>query len=233
MGEGAEEVPLLPVAVDVVVFTVAPASGERKPRLLALLVKVKEGPFAGHWAFPGGRVSSAETLDEAARRELSAQTGLTRVFLEQLYTFGDPARDPGGRVVSVAYFALVPAAPALRQAARYAEAAWFSVRSLPPLAYDHDRIARVALRRLRATLDTSNVAWSLLPPEFTLGDLERLYEAILGRRLDRRNFRKKALALGQLRPLGRLRRGPHRPGALYAFRSRRPALLSVTGRLSR
>lgn len=223
-----EDLSFLPVAVDVVVFTVAPASNGQKPRLLALLVKVKEGPFAGRWAFPGGRVPAAETLDEAARRELSSQTGLARVFLEQLYTFGDPGRDPGGRVVSVAYFALVPAAPALRQVARYAEAAWFPVRALPPLAYDHDRVARVAVRRLRAKLGYSNVAWSLLPPEFTLGDLERLYEAILGRRLDRRNFRKKALALGQLRPLGRLRRGPHRPGALYAFASRRPRLSPAT-----
>ena len=214
----------LPVAVDVVVFTVAPGRGGRRAELLALLVKVKEGSFVGRWAFPGGRVPCEEPLDEAAHRELAAQTGLRRVFLEQLFTFGDPGRDPGGRVVSVAYFALVPAAPSLRRVARYADAAWFPVRAFPPLAYDHDRIARVAVTRLRAKLGYSNIAWSLLPREFTLGDLERTYEAILGRRLDRRNFRRKVLALDLLRPLGAFRRGPHRPGALYAFRSRRALL---------
>jgi 8-oxo-dGTP diphosphatase len=217
----------LPLAVDVVVFTIAPCAPRERPRLLTLLVQVRDGPFAGRWAYPGGRVPEREPLEEAARRELSEQTGLQRVFLEQLYTFGDPGRDPGGRVVSVAYFALVPAAPSLRRLARYADAAWFPVRDLPPLAYDHDRIGRSALDRLRAKLAYSNIAWSLLPRAFTVDELRETYETILGRRLDRRNFRKKVLALGLLRPLGELRRGPHRPAALFAFGSRRPFLAPI------
>lgn len=227
IGRGRRGGSRLPIAVDVVVFTIAPHGRRRAPTLLALLVKVKEGPFAGRWAFPGGRVAEREGLEEAARRELSAQTGLARVFLEQLYTFGDPRRNPGSRVVSVAYFALVPAAPSLHRVARYAAAAWFPARSLPSLAYDHDRLARVAVARLRAKLGYSNIAWSILPREFTMGELQEVYETILGRALDRRNFRKKILSLGLLRPLGRQRRGPHRPATLLAFRSRRPVLAEV------
>jgi len=209
------------VAVDVVLLTI------EKGELSAFLVCLKEGPLRGKWAFPGGRVRLDEPLEDAARRELREQTGLADVYLEQLYTFGDPDRDPTSRVVSVAYFALVPTAPALRRTARYAAAAWFPVRALPALTYDHDRIAAMALERLRAKLSYTNIAWSLLPRAFTLGDLQAVYETILGRRLDRRNFRRKLLGLGLLRPLSRERRGAHRPATLYAFRSRRPLIAEV------
>jgi 8-oxo-dGTP diphosphatase len=175
----------------------------------------------------GGRVRLSEPLEDAARRELRGQTGLDDVYLEQLYTFGDPDRDPAARVVSVAYFALVPAAPALHRTVRYAAAAWFPVRALPPLTYDHDQVAAMALERLRAKLSYTNIAWSLLPRAFTLRDLQGVYETILGRSLDRRNFRRKVLSLGLLRRLPRARRGPHRPAALYAFRSRRPVIAEV------
>jgi 8-oxo-dGTP diphosphatase len=203
------------VAVDVVIFSID--DGELK----ALLVLVNNGPFAGRWAFPGGLVPIGEAPEVAATRELRAQTGIEDVYLEQLRTFGDPARDPEAHVVSIAYFALVPAkAETQPPGGKYADVRWASVGSLPRLAYDHNHVAEYALARLRAKLGYTNVAFSLLPEEFSFGELQEVYEIILDRKLDRRNFRKKILALGLLRPLGRQRRGPHRPAHLYRFRQR-------------
>ena len=212
------------VAVDVAVFTV------RSGLLQVLLVQVRSGPFAGAWALPGGRVREDESLDEAAARELHAQTAMRDVYLEQLYTFGHPQRDPQDRVVSVAYVGLLAdpgpaAAPAA--AGKYEAMGWRPATRLPPLAYDHAAVVRLAVARLRAKLQYTNLAYTLLPTSFTLGELQSLYESILGRPLDRRNFRRKVLSLGLLRPLGRMRRGRHRPAALYAFRSRRPMSVSV------
>lgn len=204
------------VAVDVIVFTID--AGE----LEALLVKVRQGPFAGRWAFPGSLVGVGESLEQVAVRELTQRTGLEGVYLEQLRTFGDPDRDPQARVVSTAYFALVARKDLVRTSGKYADVDWFPVRSLPPLAYDHGAMARCALARLRAKLEYTNIVYSLLPREFTLGELQEIYEIILGRRLDRRNFRKKILASGLLRALTGQRRGAHRPARLYSFRRRRP-----------
>jgi 8-oxo-dGTP diphosphatase len=209
------------LAVDVIVMTVAARE------LVALLVKVGEGPFAGRWAFPGGLVGLGESLEQAARRELNAQTGLRDLYLEQLGTFGDPDRDPRARVVSTAYFALVRGKGAVRASGRYAGVGWFPMRRLPRLAYDHNEMARVALGRLRAKVEYSNIVYSLLPPEFTLGDLQEVYEIILGRSLDRRNFRKKILATGLLKPRVKQRRGPHRPATLYGFTRRSPVLVEM------
>jgi 8-oxo-dGTP diphosphatase len=201
--------------VDVVLFTID------DERLKTLLVRIKKGPLAGRWAFPGGLVGLKESLDDAARRELREKTPVPDVYLEQLFTFGDPQRNPAARVVSTAYFALVPPpAPYPQAGAKYAEAAWFDVLDLPSLAYDHNRVAQVALDRLRAKIEYTNVVYGLLPREFTLGELQRIYEIIRGRPLDRRNFRKKILASRLLRNLGRCRRGAHRPAALYSFRDR-------------
>jgi len=203
------------VAVDVVIFTID--AGELK----ALLVQVKNGSCADRWAFPGGIVPVGEAPEVAATRELRAQTGIEDVYLEQLRTFGDPGRDPHAHVVSIAYFALVPArVERPTGCGKYADVKWASVKSLPPLAYDHNHIAEYALARLRAKLAYTNVAFSLLPEAFTLGELQEVYEIILGRELDRRNFRKKIVALGLLRALGRQRCGPHRPAHLYRFRRR-------------
>jgi len=205
------------VAVDVVIFTIDAAE------LKALLVQVKLGPFAGRWAFPGGLVPAGEAPEATATRELLAQTGIRDVYLEQLRTFGDPARDPHAHVVSVAYFALVSSkgrTPGGNQ--KYADMQWFPVRALPSLAYDHNAITRYALTRLQSKLEYTNIVYSLLPRDFTLGELQEVYEIILGRGLDRRNFRKKILALGLLRPLHRQRRGAHRPAQLYAFTRRAP-----------
>jgi len=212
------------VAVDVAVFTVL------RRALHVLLVELRRGPFAGRWALPGGRVQVNESLDAAAGRELAAQTGIRNIYLEQLYTFGSPERDPARRVVSVAYVALIthggqfPPRPA---GDKYAAVAWRPVRGLPGLAYDHAAVVTAAAERLRAKLAYTNLVYALLPREFTLGELQEMYEAILGRALDRRNFRKKVLALGLLHAVGRLRRGPHRPAALYAFRQRRPMVIQI------
>lgn len=211
------------VAVDVAVCTVLDQS------LHVLLVETRYGPFAGWWSLPGGRVRADDSLDEAAARELAAQTGLRNVYLEQLYTFGSPQRDPQGRVVSVAYVALIATrrSPAPAADGKYARAEWRPVAALPPLAYDHATVVATAAARLRAKLAYTNLAYTLLPPAFTLGELQSVYESILGRRLDRRNFRKKVLSLGLLRALGRVRRGAHRPAALYAFRRRRPMVVEM------
>ncbi len=205
------------VAVDVVIFTIADGA------LQALLVEVKSGRFAGRWAFPGGLVPVGEAPEATATRELLAQTGIADVYLEQLRTFGDPGRDPQGHVVSVAYFALVASkGEAQADNPKYRRMQWVPVRGLPSLAYDHNQLAACALGRLQSKLAYTNIVYSLLPREFTLGELQEIYEVILGRQLDRRNFRKKILALGLLRPLRCHRRGPHRPAQLYAFTRREP-----------
>jgi 8-oxo-dGTP diphosphatase len=220
------------VAVDVAVFTV------RDDALSVLLVRVGRGAFAGRWALPGGRVRSDESLDDAAVRELADATGIRDVYLEQLYSFGSPQRDPHGRVVSVAYVALIAhggrfpdghdgAASDGADDARYASVGWRPVDALPPLAYDHDAVVATALGRLRAKLAYTNLVYTLLPGAFTMRELQAMYEAVLGRPLDRRNFRKKILALGLLRPLQRQRRGAHRPAGLYAFRHRRPMMIEI------
>ena len=210
------------VAVDVVIFTID--AGELK----ALLVEVNSGPLAGCWAFPGGLVPVGEAPEATATRELLAQTGIRDLYLEQLRTFGDPGRDPHAHVVSVAYFALAPSkgrGPADNP--KYRRMEWFPVRALPSLAYDHNAIAHYALTRLRAKLEYTNIVYHLLPQAFTLGELQDIYEIILGRRLDRRNFRKKILTLGLLRPLRRQRRGPHRPAQLYGFTRREPMMIEM------
>jgi 8-oxo-dGTP diphosphatase len=205
------------VAVDVVIFTID--EGELK----ALLVKLKDGPFTGRWALPGGLVGVGEPLEAAATRELSEKTGLRDLYLEQLRSFGEPTRDPHAHVVSVAYFALLPHKDRDTLAhPKYARLEWRAVAALPSLAYDHNAVAQYALDRLRAKLAYTNIVYSLLPHEFTLGQLQEIYEVILGRSLDRRNFRKKLLATGLLRALPKVRRGPHRPATLYAFTHRRP-----------
>ena len=204
------------VAVDVVIFTIDAGT------LQAVLVEVKSGPFAGRWAFPGGLVPVGEAPETTATRELRAQTGLHDLYLEQLRTFGEPGRDPHAHVVSVAYFALVPSKGAATGHPKYTRMAWLPVRALPSLAYDHTAVAHCALTRLQAKLQYTNIVYSLLPREFTLSELQEIYEIILGRPLDRRNFRKKILAIGLLKPLRRQRRGRHRPAQLYAFTRREP-----------
>jgi 8-oxo-dGTP diphosphatase len=202
----------LAVAVDLVVFTI------REGALHALLVRRGVPPFQGEWALPGGFVRD-ETLDAAARRELEEETGLRNVYLEQLYTFGDPGRDPRGRVISVAYFALIRPEP-VRGSTDAAEAAWFPADKPPRLAFDHAAVLDAGFRRLRAKVGYTTLGSQLLPEEFTLTQLQSLYETLLRRPLDKRNFRRRVLSLGLIRAVrGKTSRGAHRPAQLYAFRS--------------
>lgn len=210
------------VAVDTILFTITEGV------LKTLLVKIKHGPFVGKWAFPGGLVRVGESLDEAAHRELYEKTGVQDLYLEQLYTFGEVRRDPTAQTVAVAYFALVPPGkPALIRGEKYAEIDWFPVGDLPELAYDHNEMVTTALQRLQAKLSYTNIVYCLLSPEFTLGELQTIYEVILHKEFDRRNFRRKILALGLLKPLQKTRRGAHRPATLFSFRRRSPMNIEV------
>lgn len=199
------------LTVDCVVF----ATYEEGLRVL--LIRRGEEPFAGDWALPGGFVRTEETTEEAARRELEEETGLKSAYLEQLYTFSRVDRDPRERVVSVAYYALVkPSALSAGSDARSAE--WIDGTRLPPLAFDHDEILEVALTRLRAKIRYQPIGFELLPQKFTLGQLQRLYETILGRALDKRNFRRSFLRMGVLQALDEMEAGvAHRPSQLYRF----------------
>jgi 8-oxo-dGTP diphosphatase len=199
------------LTTDVVIFTI------RDNQLKLLLILRGGEPFKGRWALPGGFVQLDEDLDTAARRELAEETGIKNVYLEQLYTFGAVARDPRERVISVAYYALIPSDQISLQAATDAEAVgWFSLDELPPLAFDHQQIVDMAHRRLVAKLDYSTIAFQFMPREFTLSELQNVYEIILREEMDRRNFRKWVLALEQIEETGEERReGPHRPARLY------------------
>lgn len=211
------------VAVDNCIFTV------KDHALHLLLIQMKKESLAGLWALPGGLIQDAETLDAAAVRILEEETGLTDVYLEQLYTFGRPDRDPFGRVISVAYFALIPAGKGeLRTSSKYAGVRWWKFSRLPKLAYDHNEIAAYAKKRLAWKLEYTNVAWSLLPPKFTLSELQAVYESVLGHALDKRNFRKKILALNLIQPVGEtVLRGAHRPAMLYRFTSRKTRIVDI------
>jgi 8-oxo-dGTP diphosphatase len=204
------------LTVDCVVF------GFDGAELQVLLIRRGLEPFIGSWALPGGFVDMEENLDEAARRELLEETHLKDVFLEQLFTFGNPGRDPRGRVVSVAYYALVrPDQHPATGDSDASEAAWHPVDKLPPLAFDHADILRTGLERLRGKIQYQPIGFELLPKLFTLTQLQELYEAILGRRIDKRNFRKKVLAFDFLIPTDEFTAGAHRPARLHRFDRRR------------
>ncbi len=213
------------LTVDCVVF------GLDEQDLKVLLIQRALDPFAGCWALPGGFVDVAETLDDAARRELEEETGLRIRFLEQLYTFGDVARDPRERVVTVAYYALVRLDEyPIRAASDARDTAWFPVCSPPPLAFDHQHILRAAQERLRGKVRYQPLGFELLPQQFTLRQLQHLYETILGRELDKRNFRKKLLGMDLLIELDLWEADvPHRAARLYRFDRRKYQRLSKQG----
>lgn len=201
------------LTVDCVVF------GINDGDLQVLLIERAHDPYAGCWALPGGFVDMDESAEEAARRELEEETGLTNVFLEQLYTFSGVNRDPRERVVSIAYYALVSTvshAPVAASDARHA--GWFDVHDLPRLAFDHDLIVSTALERLRNKIRYQPIGFELLPSRFPLRDLQHLYEVILGCELDKRNFRKKLLSMDLLEELNETEQGvSHRAAKLYRF----------------
>jgi 8-oxo-dGTP diphosphatase len=205
------------VAVLVVIFTV---EGDD---LQVLLIHRSADPFEGYWAIPGGFLADGENLDEAAVRKLRDETGLHDVYLEQLYTFHDLDERNG---VAVAYFALVHRQNATLAPREAWRPGWYPVRELPPLAFHNDQVIEYALRRLQAKLDYTNVAYSLLPEYFTLSQLQRVYESILNRKLDKRNFRKRILSLGLLTATDRhVTDGAHRPARLYAFKERQHVII--------
>lgn len=202
------------VTVDVVIFSLF------EEELQVLLVRRKYPPFGGMWALPGGFVQIDESLEEAAARELEEETAVTNVYIEQLYTFGEPNRDPRTRVITVAYFALVPYDDVDHQPGDDAEATgWYSMNALPEkLAFDHAEILDYALTRLRYKLEYTSVGFQLLPDEFTLSELQYAYEIILGEGLDKRNFRRKILSSGILEQTGKKKKeGEGRPAMLYRY----------------
>ena len=203
------------VTTDIVVFTL------RNERLSVLLIRRARDPYAGYWALPGGFVEPDETLERGALRELQEETGLTQVYLEQLYTFGEPQRDPRGRVISVAYLALAPLEALQPVAASDAAALdWFEAEHLPEMAFDHRDILALARARLRAKLNYSTLAFKLLPETFTFHELQRVYEIIGEQVLDKRNFRKFIRSLNVLQETGETRRnGAHKPALLYRLAS--------------
>jgi 8-oxo-dGTP diphosphatase len=217
--------PRAALTVDCVVF------GLDDEELKVLLIQRGQAPFEGKWALPGGFVQLDETLEEAALRELQEETGLHQVFLEQLYTFGAVDRDPRERVVSVAYYALVKLSDHHVQAATDArDAAWFGVHDAESLAFDHDAILAMALERLRGKLRYQPIGFELLPKKFTLSQLQHLYELVLERELDKRNFRKKVLAMDLLVETDEVEQDvAHRAARLYRFDERKYRRLAKAG----
>lgn len=202
------------LTVDIVVFTL------QDNQLKVLLIQRKEKPYQDYWALPGGFVNMEESLEEAASRELSEETGLRQAYLEQLYTYGAPQRDPRGRVVSVAYYALIrpDAFVRLEGDTDAAQAAWFPTKTLPVLAFDHAEIITYAIHRLQYKLEYSAVGFELLPEMFTLSEIQSTYEIILGESLDKRNFRRRILEANIIELTDSLRSGEGRPARLYRYR---------------
>lgn len=209
------EYPRPAVTVDIVVFTL------REARLQVLLVQRGHPPFEGSWALPGGFVQMEESLEEAAARELEEETGVGQAYLEQLYTYGEPERDPRGRVITVAYYALLPKDAPIRAegGSDASQASLFPIETLPGLAFDHAEIIDYAIRRLRYKLEYSAVGFELLPEEFTLTEIQQTYEKILGERLDKRNFRRRILQAGVIEKTDHMRTGEGRPARLYRYRA--------------
>lgn len=199
------------VTVDVLIFTIK--NGELK----VVLVKRGAWPYEGKWAIPGGFVKMDESLEEAARRKLLEETGVKDVYLEQLYTFGDPQRDPRTRVITVTYFALTPEGNLnLHSSGQIEDTQLFPTNNLPELAFDHKQIIDSGVERLKAKVGYSNIAFGLLSKKFRLSELQKVYETILGHKVDKRNFRKKMISLGLVEATGEKEmEGAHRPAMLY------------------
>lgn len=211
------------VATDCVIF------GFDGVSIKVLLIQRGIEPYKGQWALPGGFVGIDESAEECARRELQEETGLTGISVEQFHAFSDVNRDPRERVISIAYYALVKLSE-VRGGDDASEAQWFSYDDVPSLAFDHDRILRMALRHLRDRICFEPVGFDLLPDVFTMTELQRLYEAILGVKFDRRNFYNKMLKLEVLtsaepRPENASRRTPSK----YRFNAEKYAELKQRG----
>lgn len=215
------------LSVDAVVF-----GYDTENHVQVLLIKRKYPPFENHWALPGGFVLDNESLEEAVKRELQEETGASIDFMEQLYSFGQPGRDPRQRVVSIAYYALVkPNTLSLMADTDAADAQWFGMTNLPKdLAFDHQQIIDTALTRLRNKIQYEPIGFELLNEKFPFSDLEKLYTALLGRPIDRRNFKRKISSLKILDQLDEVvKRSPGRPATLFRFNKERYETLKREG----
>lgn len=213
----AQEVIIGPaLAVDTLIFSI------HNGKLSVLLIQIGNGPYTGKWALPGGIVQIDETLDQAAQNILEKKAGIKGLHMEQLYTFSGVDRDMRGRMVSVAYFALVDSDKfTLKTMDYYADIQWKGIDKLPQMAFDHKEIVQYGVSRLRAKIEYSNIVYGLLPKEFTLTEMQNVYEAIIGNSIDKRNFRKKILSLNILIETEKERTGlKNRPAKLYRFKKR-------------
>lgn len=219
------EYPRPAVTTDCIIF------GFDAGELKVLLIERGIEPYKGRWAFPGGFLHMDENTDDCARRELYEETGLENVFIEQLYTFSEVDRDPRGRVITVAYYALIKLSDYKVTAGDDAQnARWFPVSKVPSLAFDHDRILRIALNRLRGKIRYQPIGFELLPEKFTMPELQNLYETILEVQLDRRNFRKKILDTGLLIDHQETVKGlPHKGARFLSFDKTKYLELSERG----
>lgn len=206
---------MVSTAVVVAIFTV------NAGRLNVLLIERAADPCAGQWALPGGVLREEESLDEAAKRKLADETGVSDVFLEQLYTFDHLGQ--GRADIVVTYFALVDIARVRLRSDSDWRPAWQPVHPLPRVAFENERVVAYAEERLRNKLEYTNVVYSLLPQRFTLTKMQQVYEAILGEKMDKRNFRRRVVGLGIVHETGNYeKQGAHRPAMLYEFTSREP-----------
>lgn len=206
------------VTADIIIFTI------KNNDLKVLLIKRKLKPFKEMWAIPGGFVHLNEDLEQAAKRELEEETGVKEVYLEQLYTFGDVHRDPRGRVITIAYFALInleKSKQKLKASTDASEARWFSISSLPSLSFDHNKILKYAIKRLKWKFEYTTIAFSLLPEKFTLTQLQKIYEIVFNKEFDKRNFRKKLFSLNILEPTKEIQEDvSYRPPQFYSLKGK-------------
>jgi 8-oxo-dGTP diphosphatase len=201
------------ITVDMSIFSVV------QNELKILLVKRNTDPYRRRFALPGGFVYEGEGLDEAAARELYEETNVKNIFLKRLHPFGNPKRDPRGRVVTISYLAIISPEKADIRRRKDTEAEWLAVHELPKLAFDHNEIVDDALRHLRFEVQTTNIAYQLMRPKFTLTELQQAYDVVLGKELDKRNFRKWIKTLDMLKPLRETKmEGAHRPAQLFKFK---------------
>lgn len=213
------------LTVDAVVF------GYEEGKISVLLIKRKYEPFKNKWAIPGGFVLNNESLEGAVERELQEETGVKINYLEQLYTFGDPSRDPRGRVVSIAYFGLVrPNTFKIVASTDASEVQWFNIEELPELSFDHQEVLEIAIKRLQGKITYEPIGFELLDKKFPFSDLEKLYTTLLRRDIDRRNFRKKIVGLNVLDELDeKVSKGSGRPANLFQFNQKRYFQLKKEG----
>jgi 8-oxo-dGTP diphosphatase len=208
------------IAVDVVLFTI------EDDHLDVLLIKRNKKPFKNGWALPGGFIQKNETAEKTALRVLKKEAGVNNIYLEQLYTFSDINRDPRGRIISISFFALARKDKTWFKGKELLTPTLTPLSKITKLIFDHNKILNYAIQRLKAKLEYTNIAYSLLEPEFTLTELQHVYEIIFKAKIDKRNFRKKYLSLGLIQATEKFKRGAkQRPARLFEFKSKKVAQL--------